>query len=408
VKILVVHNAYQQRGGEDAVVAAEVRLLEANGHAVVRYERYNDELRGRSALGEIAAGMETVWSSRSFRELRELIGQDRPAVAHFHNTFPLISPSAYYACAQAGVPVVQTLHNYRLLCPAAKFLRRGEVCEACLGRNAWPGVMYGCYRGSRAATAATAAMLAVHRGMGSWQTKVDAYIALSEFTRRKFIEGGLPAERIVVKPNFVAGDWAPKTQLGDYVLFVGRLSEEKGPQLLLSAWRGMDTQIPLRIAGDGPLLEELSRAIRDSSLARIELIGRCTADEVRALMQGARFLIFPSIWYEGFPMTIVEAFACGLPVIASQLGSMAEIVQHGVTGLHFKPGAAADLAAKVEWAWNHPEDMARMGRAARVEYETKYQPLTNYEKLMDIYRGAIARRARQGAVRLTRVASLEN
>jgi glycosyltransferase involved in cell wall biosynthesis len=408
VKILVVHNAYQQRGGEDAVVGAEARLLEAHGHAVVRYERHNDELRGRGALGGIGAGIETVWSSRAFREVRELIGKERPDVAHFHNTFPLISPSAYYACSRLGVPVVQTLHNYRLWCPAGKFLRDGRVCEACLGRNAWPGVVYGCYRGSRAATAATAAMLAVHRGIGSWQTKVDVYIALSEFTRRKFIECGLPAERIVVKPNFVAGDLAPKTPPGSYVLFVGRLSEEKGPQLLLSAWRSMHTKVPLRIAGDGPLLEKLSREVRDCSLAQIELVGHRTADEVRALMHGARVLVFPSIWYEGFPMTIAEAFAGGLPVIASQLGSMAEIVQGGVTGLHFEPGSAVDLAAKVEWAWDHPEELARMGRAARAEYEAKYQPSTNYEMLMDIYRGAMAHRAQQSVVRVAHVATSEN
>jgi glycosyltransferase involved in cell wall biosynthesis len=409
LKILVVHNAYQQRGGEDVVVGAEVRLLEANGHAVVRYERHNDELQGRGALSGIGAAVETIWSSRSFREMAALIGKERPDVAHFHNTFPLISPSAYYACAQAGVPVVQTLHNYRLLCPAAKFLRDNKVCEACLGRNvAWPGVVHGCYRGSRPATAAAAAMLAVHRGMGSWQTKVDIYIALSEFGRRKFIEGGLPADRIVVKPNFVAGDLAARTQPGGYVLFVGRLSEEKGPQLLLSAWRGMQAKIPIRIAGDGPLLEKLSREIGDSSLVHIELVGHRPPDEVRALMQGARFLVFPSMWYEGFPMTVVEAFAGGLPVVASRLGSMAEIVQDGVTGLHFEPGNAADLAAKVERAWNHPEELACMGRAARTEYEAKYQPSTNYEMLMDIYRGAMARRARQRVVRMARVASVEN
>jgi len=409
VKILVVHNAYQQRGGECSVVGAEARLLRANGHAVVRYERHNDELRGRGALGEIGAAVGTVWSSRSFREVRELIGKERPDVAHFHNTFPLISPSAYYACAQSGVPVVQTLHNYRLWCPAAKFLRDGKVCEACLGRNvAWPGVVHGCYRGSRPATAAASAMLAVHRGMGSWQTKVDVYIALSEFARRKFIEGGLPADRIVVKPNFVADDLTPRTQPGGYVLFVGRLSEEKGPQLLLSAWRGMHARIPLRIAGDGPLLEKLSREIANSSLAHIELPGHRTPDEVRVLMHGARFLVFPSIWYEGFPMTIAEAFARGLPVVASRLGSMAEIVQQGLTGLHFEPGAASDLAAKVEWAWNHPEELARMGRAARAEYEAKYQPSTNYEMLMDIYRIAIARRAQQSVVRMAHAASRQN
>jgi glycosyltransferase involved in cell wall biosynthesis len=392
--ILVVHNTYQQRGGEEAVVAAEARLLEENGHDVIRYERHNDELRGRGATGRIEASVDVVWSSRSFREIGELITKERPDIAHFHNTFPLISPSAYYACARAGVPTVQTLHNYRLLCPAAKFLRDGKVCEACLGRyGAWPGIVHGCYRGSRAATAATAAMLAVHRGLGSWQKKVDVYVALSQFARRKFIEGGLPAERIEVKPNFMVGASAPRAQVGDYVLFVGRLSEEKGPQLLLTAWRGMRTKIPLRIAGDGPLLEQLTREIGKSSLSHIELIGHRPPDEIRELMQGARFLVFPSMWYEGFPMTIAEGFASGLPVVASQLGSTAEIVRHGITGLHFEPGSAADLSAKVEWAWTHPEELARMGHAAQAEYELKYQPSKNYEMLINIYRIAMARHA---------------
>jgi glycosyltransferase involved in cell wall biosynthesis len=392
MKILSVHNVYQQRAGEEAIVGAEAHLLSQHGHEVVCYERYNDELRLRHALGGIGAAIGTIWSSRSFRELSDLIAKERPDVAHFHNTFPLISPSAYYACARARVPVVQTLHNYRLLCPAAKFLRNGSVCEACLGRDvAWPGVVHGCYRGSRAATAAAAAMLAVHRELGSWQTKVDVYIALTEFARLKFIAGGLPAERVFVKPNFVASDHGARTQPGDYALFVGRLSEEKGPQLLMAAWRAIQSAIPLVIAGDGPLREKLSREIEESALEHIELLGHRTSQEVRTLMQGARFLVFPSIWYEGFPMTILEAYSAGLPVIAPRLGSMAEIVQHEVTGLHFEPGSAADLAAKVEWTWAHPEESARMGRAARDEYEGRYQPSTNYEKLMDIYRDAMAR-----------------
>ncbi len=391
MKILIVHNTYQQRGGEDAVVGAETRLLEANGHAVLHYERNNDELRGRGVLAGVGAAVETVWSSRSWRELAEIAGRERPDVAHFHNTFPLISPSAYYACARAGVPVVQTLHNYRLCCPAAKFLRNGKVCESCVGRIiAWPGVAHGCYRGSRAATAVAAAMLAVHRGMRTWQTRVAVYIALSEFARRKFVECGLPAERIVVKPNFVADDLAEAKQAGNYALFVGRLSEEKGPQLLPEAWRRLQSKIPLRIAGSGPLQETLSREVARCSLDQIELTGPRSSEEIRVLMNSARFLVFPSVWYEGFPMTIAEAFASGLPVVASRLGSMAEIVQDGVTGLQFEPGNAADLAAKVQWAWDHPEEVARMGRAARAEYEAKYRPSANYDMLMDIYRQAIA------------------
>jgi glycosyltransferase involved in cell wall biosynthesis len=395
LKILVVHNAYQQRGGEDAVVGAESELLEANGHRVVRYERHNDELRERGALGRLGTALETVWSSRSFRAMRELIEREQPDVVHFHNTFPLISPSAYYACAGAAVPVVQTLHNYRLWCPGAKFLRDGKVCEACLGRAiAWPAVVHRCYRNSRPATTVAATMLAVHGAMGSWRTKVDAYIALSEFNRHKFIEGGLPPERIFVKPNFVQDHAGPRTRPGDYALFVGRLSEEKGPQLLLPAWRGMGTKPALRIAGDGPLLQKLSADLEASPLRHVEILGRCSPDAIRLLMKDARFLVFPSMWYEGFPMTIAEAFASGLAVVSARLGSMAELVRDGETGLHFEPGDVADLSAKAEWAWNHPDELSRMGAAARGEYEAKYNPSANYEMLMRIYRGAMARSRR--------------
>ena len=396
MKILVVHNSYQQRGGEEAVVEAEAHLLQAHGHQVVRYERHNDELKSGAALGAIRAGVETVWAARSFREIRALLAKEKPDIVHFHNTLPLISPSAYYACARAGVPVVQTLHNYRLLCPAGAFLRDGKVCEDCLGRGVtWPGVVHGCYRGSRPATAAVTAMLAAHRVMRTWQTRVSVFIALSEFARGKFVQGGLPADRIAAKPNFVADGFGPKIQPGSYALYVGRLSEEKGPQLLPPAWRTMQVQVPMRIVGDGPLTDGLSHDVTASSLSQIELLGQCTPDETRSLMRDARFLVSPSICYENFPIAIAEAFASGLPVIASRIGSLEEIVRDGVTGLHFNPGDARDLAAKVEWAWSHPEELARMGQAARAEYEAKYTPERNYQMLMGIYERALASKAQQ-------------
>lgn len=398
MKILIAHNVYQQRAGEEAVVAAETRLLREHGHDVVCYERCNDELLGRGRVDQVQAAIETVWSLRSFRELAGLMERERPLIAHFHNTFPLISPSAYYACARAGVAVVQTLHNYRLLCPAAKMLRDGAVCEACLGRNiAWRGVAHACYRESRAATAVATAMLAIHRGMGTWHSRVDAYIALSEFARRKFIAGGFPSSRIAVKPNFVVS--GPTQRMPrDYVLYVGRLSEEKGPRLLVAAWRGLQMKIPLLIAGDGPLSGELAREIKQGSFDQVELLGHRTTDEIRELMDGARFLVFPSTWYESAPMTIVEAFSRGLPVVASRLGSMAEIVEDGVTGLHFEPGATGDLADKVQWAWTHPTDMEQMAKAARATYEARYLPSKNYEMLMDIYRDALMRHSRKKVI----------
>lgn len=394
VKILFAHNSYQQPGGEDAVVAAEVALLAEHGHRVTTYRRSNEELSGGGLVGQALAGVRTIWSSRSHRELINVLAKEKPDVAHFHNTFPLISPAAYYACEEAGVPVVQTLHNYRLLCPEAMLLRDGKVCEACLRHQvAWPGIAHGCYRGSRPATAAVAAMQTAHRAMRTWQTKVNVYVALSEFARRKFIEGGLPGDRIVVKPNFVAGDVKPRTTPGKYALFVGRLSEEKGTGVLLSAWRMMRTAVPLRIVGDGPLLERLSCEVRESSLPWVELTGRRPPEEVRLLMREARFLISPSICYENFPLAIAESFACAVPVVASRLGAMEEIVQDGVTGLHFSAGNAADLAAKAEWAWNHSEELTRMGLAAREKYEANYSSDKNYEMLVEIYRRTMKQRA---------------
>ncbi len=392
MKVLIAHNSYQQRGGEDGVVDAETRLLRAHGHRIVWYERHNDELRNRSPLATLAAGREAVWAARSFRELRALIAREAPDIVHFHNTFPLISPAAYYACAEAGVPVVQTLHNYRLLCPAATLLRDGKVCEACLSRSVpWPGVLHGCYRGSRPATAAVAAMLAVHRAIGTWQEKVDLYVALSEFARRKFIEGGLPAKRIVVKPNFVEPDPGPKQGRGDYALFVGRLSEEKGLRVLLNAWGRLREPIPLRIAGDGPLSDEIAGEIRNEELKNVELLGRLSQFEITALMHGARFLVLTSVCYENFPLTVAEAFACGLSVIASRLGAMAEIIEDGTTGVHFSPGDPEDLARSVEWAWSHPHELYEMGRAARSEYEDKYTEGRSYKRTMEIYGRAVER-----------------
>ena len=392
MKILIAHNFYQQRGGEDGVMERESGILLSNGHEILNYFRRNNEIQDYSLLQKIRLASGTVWAPDTYSSLRRILRDERPVIAHFHNTFPLISPAAYYACAEAGVPVVQTLHNYRLLCPAATLLREGKVCEACLGRSvAWPGVVHGCYRGSRAATAAVAATPAVHRMMGTWREKVDVYVALTEFARRKFAEAGLPAERIVVKPNFVAHDPGAKRRTGEYALYLGRLSEEKGPLVLLEAWARLGEGIPLKLAGDGPLKQELRREIGAWSLNGVELLGQVDSEEVVGLLHGACFLVLPSICYENFPLTIAEAFACGVPVIASRLGSMAEIVADGKTGLHFEPGNAADLAAKVEWAWVHPEKMEEMGWAARCEFEEKYTRAANYRRLTEIYEMAMGK-----------------
>lgn len=378
MRILVAHNAYQQRGGEDSVVADEMALLRRYGHEVQRYGRHNDEIAGtsRSAL---AAG--TLWSARTAREVPALIRQFRPDIVHVHNTFPLISPGIYWAAAAQGVPVVQTLHNFRLLCPQAMFLRAGKVCEDCLGRLPLAGLVHGCYRDSRVQTAIACVTLGLHRGLGTFQQKVTRYIALNEFCRAKFIAGGLPAGRILVKPNFVDIEAMPERSRSG-VLFVGRLSPEKGLPILLRAM-SLLPGIRLRVAGDGP-----EACIMDGAPG-VTALGRLNASEVRQEMSTAEVLVVPSIWYETFGLVVIEAFACGLPLIVSRLGALADLVDDGVTGLHFEPGNAAELAAKIQWALAHPAEMAVMGRNARQEYERSYSAERNYKLLMRIYDEAI-------------------
>jgi len=387
--ILMVHNYYRQRNpsGENAAFESEVELLRQYGHHVVLHTRSSDEIERYSAARKLGAALDTVWSSKTVRSLRGVIAVAEPKVAHFHNTFPLISPSAYSACHEFGVPVVQTLHNYRLLCPSAVFARDGRVCEDCLGHTLpYPGIVHGCYRGSRAATLVVGTMLTTHRLLGTWTDMVDTYIALTEFARRKFIQGGLPAERIVVKPNVVVPDPGPGQHRGNYALFIGRLSAEKGIHTLLSSWGHLRQRVPLKVVGDGPDADRVAGAI--GRMAGVEWLGRKPLHEVYDLLGEAAVLIFPSEWYESLPRTILEAYARGTPVIAANIGAVAEAVEHRHTGLLFNPGDAKDLAGCVEWAWSHRRQLAEMGREARREYEAKYSAEDNYRRLMEIYASA--------------------
>lgn len=379
MRVLIVHNAYQQRGGEDSVVEAERELLAVHGHDVSLYSRHNDELSG------IAPGnalRQLFWSDRTFSDLGALQGNRRFEVIHVHNTFPLISPSVYWLAAKFRVPVVQTLHNFRLHCPQAMYLRNGAVCEECLGRIPWRGAVRCCYRDSFLQSSALAGMVTLHRALGTWRSKVTRYIALNEFCRNKFIEGGLPAERIVVKPNFVDFP-APQVVDRDGFLFVGRLSPEKGIRTLVQAAREMKHG-QVAVAGTGP-----DAGLLDG-VASMQALGALSGDEVRIRMAKFMALVLPSIWYENFPRTLVEAFACGLPVIASRIGALAELVEEGVTGLMFEPGDAAGLEQKMRWAQAHPQEMARMGRAARAHYEANFTAERNYRQLIAIYGEAIA------------------
>lgn len=388
MRILVVHNRYQLPGGEDSVVEQEIAMLRHAGHEVITYSRSNDEVQLLALRGQLLLPLRAVWARDTVRDVQSLVRQSSPDVVHVHNTHFMISPSVYHACKSLGVPVVQTVHNYRLVCPNALLLRDGHVCEDCLGKTPpWPGVVHACYRSSRLQTAMVATVLTFHRLRRTWQEQVDLYIALTDFGRQKLIEGGLPARKIAVKPNFVYPDPGAGEGDGHYALFVGRLSPEKGIAVLLQAWQLLQGRLPLKAVGDGPLAHEVRAA--SGRLRGVEVVGHLPLPEVNALMGRAACVIMPSVCYEGCPRVVIEALACGTPVVASAIGALAELVGDEQVGLRFRPGDANDLAAKVEWLLDHPQEVVRMRREARAEYLAKYTAERNHELLMALYAQAV-------------------
>jgi glycosyltransferase involved in cell wall biosynthesis len=402
MKVLSVHNSYQLPGGEDQVFAQEAELLRAHGHQVFLYRASNDQVNGANPL--VLLG-ETIWNRQTHQELRTLMQRERPNIVHVHNTFPVISPAAYYAANEEQIPVVQTLHNYRTLCPAATLFRDGQVCEQCVPKQIpWPGIVHACYRGSRLATAAAAAMLATHNFKQTWSKSIAAYIALTDFARNKFIEGGLPADKIIVKPNYLQTDPGRGRGTGNYALFVGRLTPEKGVSTLLEAWRQIGSELPLQIAGDGPMAAEVEKAVGE--MEGVTLLKWLPHQEILQRMKEASVLILPSTWYEGFPMILAEAFAVGLPVIASNLGSLSSIVDHQRTGLHFEAANAGRLVEAVRWFRAHPVEAGFMRGQARLEYQARYTADANYAQMIRIYDAVLSPHLKDAsAVALTHVSA---
>lgn len=366
------------------MVASEKRLLEANGHSVVQLLWHNREIDAYSVFKKPGLFLNTLWSGKSYHRIRRALEKEQPDVAHFHNTLPLVSAAGYYACQRLNVPVVQTLHNFRLICPAGTLLRDGILCNDCVSHSLARAVRHGCYRNSRLETSAVSAMLAVHRYLGTWEKQVDAYIALTKFMGDTLVRSGFPRHKIFVKPNFTSHDLSGASKRCDYVLFWGRLSKEKGLMTLVESWKQLPG-VPLKIVGQGPMADSLARFIRNNALSRVELTGFRSGPDLFKLIQSAGVVIHPAEWYEGFPVTLAESFSAGKPVIASRLGAMTEIIQHGKNGLLFTPGDPDDLAAKVRWALNHSEEMQKMGDACRRQYLKKYRPETNYKELLSIY-----------------------
>lgn len=378
-RVLVVHNRYRDAGGEDAVVDAEVQLLRAHGHHVERYERHNDEL---DRPGGLALMARSFWNTRTQHDVVQQVRQHGLHLVHLHNSFPIVSPSVYAAARTAGVPLVQTLHNFRLVCPQAMLLRQGRTCTDCVGRVPWRAVLHRCCRGSAVHSAGVAALVQLHRSLGHWQHGPTLSLVLNQHCADLLAQGGLPAERLRIKPNFadLPVDLPPATGPRQGLLFVGRLSPEKGTALLAAAAARLPAgAAPIRVVGDGPERAHLQ------GRPGLQLLGALPHRQVWHELQQAQALLLPSLAAESFPRVLVEAFACGLPVLASRAGALPELVQHGRTGWLFDAGDTPALATLLQRAQAEPQALAAMGEQARAHHQAHWTGAHNLARLLAVY-----------------------
>ncbi len=383
-KVLIVHNYYQIPGGEDTVVANETALLQSHGHEVVTYFRNNAELQTASGMKKLGLLLGTVFSTRTYREVKKLIREQKVDVVHVHNTLNLISPSVYYAARSCGVPVVQTIHNFRLLCPGATFFRDGRICEDCVSKGLGCAVKHSCYRGSKLQTLACVITARVHRAAGIYG-KIH-YICLTEFNKEKLLSmKQIKVQQIDVKPNFVerAEMIVPYTERKDQYIFAGRLDKLKGIEYLLQAWEKMGSSAPkLIVYGTGPLEEWCREFAAKHNDLPIELRGFEKNEIVREEIAVSKALILPTQWYEGFPMSILEAYSVGTPVIGSDFGNVGSLIEEGRNGWKIDSKSPDSIAAAV-----------RAGKEADTEWIAgQYSAEANYEQLVSIYRGVTGTR----------------
>ncbi len=378
MRILIVHNAYRLRGGEDAVVDSEVALLRRRGHEVIVLRGSNVEMPAAPR-----AALSAMWSRHAYQAVTDLCRDKRPQVVHVHNTLARLSPSVYWAASAAGVPVIQTLHNFRLMCVQATFYREGAICEDCVGKSPWRGVVRKCYRDSVAQSGVVAGQLMLHRMLGTYSRKITRYVALNTFCRDRFINAGFPANKFVIKPNCFDTTFEPRYEGRAAGLYVGRLSPEKGIGCLVDAAGLLGPEFALQVVGGGPMESQVRQAFGPRWL------GELPFEQTIERLRGACYLVVPSTCYESAPRAVVEAFACGVPVIASRLGALADMVTDRVTGLLVEPDDRDDLARALAWADSHPDEMLAMGRRARQVYEQSYAPDGNIKQLESIYRAAI-------------------
>lgn len=386
MKILIIHNDYQQPGGETVAVKSQIALLQQHGHQVLTYWRDNREILQYGLTEKIAFWINTLFSPRTFQEVLALVRQERPDVAHVHNVFPLISPAVYWALKKSGVPIVQTVHNYRFLCPNALFYTRGQICERCKYGNTLHAIRWRCYRQSYLLSALYALVIGLHRRLGTFDL-IDHFLPVSEFVAHKLVESRCATvKKVTVLGNFLPDPLpAPGSfeRREPYVVYLGRLSPEKGVSMLLDAMVNLP-EVTLKIAGDGPQAETLKARAQKEGLCA-EFLGYVTGERKWDLIRNAMVSVVPSVWYEAFPFSVLEAMAVGTAVVASNLGGLPSVVEDGKSGLLFRAGDSQDLRDKLAWLVAHPEDALMMGRYGREKVEIKYIAKVHYQQLITLY-----------------------
>ena len=397
MKILLVHNFYGSAApsGENRAYAAERELLRQRGHTVIEFTRHSDEIINRGMFGTIQGALATLWNPFSKRALQSVLEEEKPDVMHVHNTFPLLSPSIFHATKRLQTATVLTLHNYRTFCAAGIAMRDGVSCAECLEiQSVAPALKYGCYRKSRFATLPLATMIALHRRIKTWQTHVNAFVVLSGFQKEMIAKAGLPAARIYVKAPFYADPPDPLLwkERENKVVFVGRLGIEKGVYTLIEAWKLWGKEAPkLEVIGDGPEKVRLQEAANGNGIGeRVFFLGGLPFPEVQRRLGQACLLVLPSLCFEGFPLAITEAFSLGVPVVASDVGPLPDIVKDGENGALFKAGDALSLYHTMKEIWGRSDRLSSLGQGARQEFEEKYTANTNHRALIRIYEAAVA------------------
>ena len=384
MRVLLIHSAYQQFGGEDSVVRAETDLLRKHGDEVYLYTRHNDEIKEFGLADKALFFPESIYSRKTSDELGDVVHRFRPDVAFIHNVYPLISPAAYHKLYAMGVPTVQVLHNFRPFCPNGFFYTQGKICEACRDGNYLNAVSKRCYKDSSVLSGLYALTLGLNR-LGGMLDKVSGFICLTEFFRIKMREAGVPDSKLFVRPNFVDPPVLNgESTTNNYALFMGRLSAEKGCWTLIHAFEQLPG-VALKILGAGPLENELRAYVAEKKLTNIEFLGFQSGDAKWRILRNSLCLVLPSEWYENFPITALEGFMAAKPVVASRMGGLPYIIEEGRSGLLFEAGKASELAQKVQFLAHHPGDATRMGHCGRLLSETKYGSGQGYANLMQIF-----------------------